>query len=451
MRVSILLSGIAAMALTACATDDAPSGSEGGDTIVVTGAKSGSSRKPRPPRSEFAESTVTESFGDRGPTPSISPLPRDREPRDGPTPQSGTLTAGDYDDVLNPELYKKYVDRSLQGQLAGKDLPYVDAADRIEIRARDRLGKPIPRAQLTVRTSANDVMFPLVTGADGRAFVYPRFDDLEAGVSVSLMHNGERVDTAAITPTMLEEGGVIILDSAADARPVQKLDLVLTIDATGSMSDEMAYLQKELTAILDRVKQGASDLDIRAGLIAYRDQGDQYVVRSFPLTDDLAGFATFLNKQEAQGGGDFPEAMHEAMAAGLKFNWREDAAAINLLVADAPPHNDKIAETWRSALLARTRGIHIVPISGSGIDKSAEFLMRAMAQLTGGRYIFLTDDSGVGGKHKEAEVDCYVVTRLDGLVERVIESLVRGRRIEPSGDDVIRTVGAYRQGVCEVE
>ena len=175
------------------------------------------------------------------------------------------------------------------------------------------------------------------------------------------------------------------------------------------------------------------------------------MVRSFPLTDDLAGFATFLNKQEAQGGGDFPEAMHEAMAAGLKFDWREDAAAINLLVADAPPHNDKIAETWRSALLARTRGIHIVPISGSGIDKSAEFLMRAMAQLTGGRYIFLTDDSGVGGKHKEAEVDCYVVTRLDGLVERVIESLVRGRRIEPSGDDVIRTVGAYRQGVCEVE
>ena len=73
-----------------------------------------------------------------------------------------------------------------------------------------------------------------------------------------------------------------------------------------------------------------------------------------------------------------------------------------------------------------------------------------MAALTQGRYIFLTDDSGVGNSHAEPDVACYLVSRLDTLVARVLAGIATGRRVEPRQGDVIRTVGAYDRGRCSI-
>lgn len=382
----------------------------------------------------------------------IAPSPEtpDTE-RERPLPQSGTLTAGDYDDLLNPGLYKAYLDKALQGPLGRKDLPFVDAADRIEIVLTDRLGKPMPFAEILVQDGNGETMFPLVTGAKGRVFLYPQFDALGGAVTLKASAPG----SAGISHTLDLSGDSapdkLTLSFAGDAPRVEKLDLLLTIDATGSMSDEMRYLQSELLAILDRVREGHGSLDIHAGLVVYRDEGDQYVVREFDFTGDLDAFMADLEAQKAQGGGDFPEAMQDAMKAGLDFDWRDGAIKVNMLVADAPPHDEDIQATWDGALYSRTRGIHIVPLAASGVDDTAEFLMRAMGQITGGRYLFLTDDSGVGNPHAEPTVDCYVVTRLDSLVERVLNELVTGQREEPDGSEVIRIVGDYKAGVCKVD
>lgn len=368
-----------------------------------------------------------------------------------PLPQSGTLTAGDYDDVLNPGLYRSYLDKALQGPLGRKDLPFVDAADRIEIYLTDRLGKPMPFAEILVQDSDGETMFPLRTGANGTVYLYPRFDALGDEVMLKATAPDAREISHALDLTAGDMPEQVTLSFGSDAPKVEKLDLLLTIDATGSMSDEMRYLQSELLAILDRVREGRDGLDIQAALIVYRDKGDQYVVREFDFTGDLDAYMQTLKDQKAAGGGDFPEAMQDAMKAGLDFSWREDAVKVNMLVADAPPHDEDIQATWDSALLSRTQGIHIVPLAASGVDDTAEFLMRAMGQITDGRYLFLTDDSGVGAPHAEPTVDCYVVTRLDSLVERVLTELVTGQRVEPEGDDVIRVVGDYKAGVCKVE
>lgn len=372
-------------------------------------------------------------------------------PKPQPTPQSGLLTAGDYDDVLNPDLYKVYLDKMLQGQLRGKDLPYIDADQRVNIRIIDLAGKPVPMANISLRSSTGQDMFPLRTGADGMAYLYPGYDNLKPGIKLEVSVDGAMTVRKRLSRSLIKNGGDIVLTLGVEAQPVKKLDLLLTIDATGSMGDEMRYLQTELKAIIGRVEKSNPGIDIRTGLVVYRDKGDEYVVREIPFTDDLEDFREKLSAQKANGGGDTPEAMHTAMNAGIKMDWRDDALKVNLLVADAPPHDQYITDTWEAGLLSRTRGIHIVPLAASGVDKTAEFLMRSMAQITGGRFLFLTDDSGVGNPHAEPSVDCYIVTRLDGLVTRVLSSLIKGERVEPEAGEVIRSVGNYRSGTCDID
>jgi hypothetical protein len=89
-----------------------------------------------------------------------------------------------------------------------------------------------------------------------------------------------------------------------------------------------------------------------------------------------------------------------------------------------------------------------VPVAASGVDDDTQYLLRAAAAVSQGRYIFITDDSGIGNPHAEPSVDCYQVTRLNALIGRVLDGLVAGRRVEAQPDGVIREVGRYDRGVC---
>ena len=370
---------------------------------------------------------------------------------DQPKPEAGQLTAGDYDDILNPELFKQYVDKMLQGQLKNKDLPWVDAQNRIDIKVVDNQGRDFPLADVSLKNSGGDKSLALRTSANGMSYLFPIYDDLETGHILSVSSDDFDEVQTTLNQDLIENGGLLTIPLDRPRSEIDKLDLLLTIDATGSMGDELKYLQVELQSIVDRVEASNPSVDIRHSLVVYRDKGDEYIARDFPFTDDIEAFKKSLNAQSANGGGDMPEAMHTAMTAGLKMDWRDDALKVNLLVADAPPHDKDIAATWESGSISRSQGIHIVSLSGSGVNKTAEFMMRGMSQMTNGRYLFLTDDSGIGNAHAEPTVDCYVVTKLDGLVTRVLNSLITGEREEPKPKDIIRSVGNYQSGVCAIE
>ena len=76
--------------------------------------------------------------------------------------------------------------------------------------------------------------------------------------------------------------------------------------------------------------------------------------------------------------------------------------------------------------------------------------MRLTALVTGARYAWLTDDSGIGDSHAEPSVVCYKVTRLDSLLVRILQGELLGRRIE-ADEGVIREVGSQVKGVCIVD
>ena len=67
------------------------------------------------------------------------------------------------------------------------------------------------------------------------------------------------------------------------------------------------------------------------------------------------------------------------------------------------------------------QGIRLIPVAASGVDKDTEFMLRFFASSTGGTYVFLTDDSGVGNSHIAASVGDYEVEKLNELLIRLIE------------------------------
>jgi von Willebrand factor type A domain len=237
----------------------------------------------------------------------------------------------------------------------------------------------------------------------------------------------------------------------ASETPAQSMDLVFAIDATGSMGDEMSFLSAEFQSIVNRFTEKHPGVSLRFGLIFYRDVGDAYVTQVHNFTTSAETMQKRLASGRADGGGDFPEAMEKGLQAAQQFNWNASAsnAQVLFLVADAPPHAENEMKFMQAAQALGILGVHLYPLAASGIDKWTETLMRAAAYQTGGTYLFLTDDSGIGNSHLEPSIPCYVVTRLDQLLIRVLDQEVLRKRVEPDSASIVREVGRYRQGVCE--
>jgi hypothetical protein len=230
----------------------------------------------------------------------------------------------------------------------------------------------------------------------------------------------------------------------------ETLDVALVIDTTGSMGDEMLYLRTEFLALSSSIASAYPNAEQRWSLVVYKDQGDIYVARSFDFTSDLETFQATLAQQSAGGGGDTPEAPDAALAATAELDWRTGGATARLAfwVADAPHHDARAAAMADAVRAVRDAGVHLYPVASSGIDELTEHSMRSAAQLTGGRYLFLTDDSGVGNSHKEPTIPCYFVTRLDDAILRMVDIELSGVYHEPTSAEVIRTGGNPAEGSC---
>ncbi|MFO1532960.1 MAG: VWA domain-containing protein [Thermoplasmatota archaeon] len=352
------------------------------------------------------------------------------------------LTAGDMDDHLNWTHYLGYTARTLDGSPL---LPDLALSDRVTLRIQDAAGHPVPFAQVVV-TDGEGASVSLVAGADGIVRLFPGFDGLAAGGLT--VRPADDVQASGVAIDLGAEGRIAA--ATCEARPAPTaIDLMFVVDATGSMSDELQYLTKEISGIVGQVAASYPNADLRFGLTVYRDHGDEYVVKALGFTPSLQTMQDRLAEQRAGGGGDYPEAMEEALAAAVHADWRGGATSrLMFLVADAPPHEHGYGAFIDGVREARGKGIHVEPVGASGVGNEAEYLMRAAAVLTQGRYVFLTDDSGVGNSHAEPHVKCYLVTELSDLLVRIVGSEFTGTRIEAAPGDVIRRVGAYDHGAC---
>ncbi len=232
--------------------------------------------------------------------------------------------------------------------------------------------------------------------------------------------------------------------------PKHTLDISLIIDTTGSMGDEIAYLQQEFIALSNTIAERHPGAQQRWSLVLYKDVVDTYVSRWFDFRTDPEDFRAHLAAQSAGGGGDFPESPERGFEAAQQLSWRSDpdTAKLAFWVADAPHHDAKAAEMADSLRAMKQLGVHVYPVAASGVDDLTELSMREAAALTGGRYLFLTNDSGVGGDHKEPVIPCYFVTKLDSAISRMVDIELDGQYREPEASEILRNGGDPKDGAC---
>ncbi len=207
-------------------------------------------------------------------------------------------------------------------------------------------------------------------------------------------------------------------------QPENSIDIAFVVDATGSMGDELDYLKTELLDIITTVKGQNPTAVINLGSVFYRDKGDDYVTVKSDFSQNITQTTNFIKQQSADGGGDFPEAVHTALDVAVNsMQWSATATSrVIFLVLDAPPHNDaQVIDNLHTIInSASKKGIKIVPVTAGGIDKETEFLMRYISIVTNGTYVFITNHSGIGDEHLEPTVSEYEVEYLNNLIIRLI-------------------------------
>lgn len=180
------------------------------------------------------------------------------------------------------------------------------------------------------------------------------------------------------------------------AAPARQIDVVFAVDTTGSMSGLIDGAKRTVWSIAGHVRDNDPNADLRIGLVAYRDLGDEYVTRPFPLNGDLDAVFAELSSYRAAGGGDTPENVDAALNDVLhKMAWRDGAKKLVFVVGDAPPASRGEVPTFEVlAREARDKQIVINTIR-CGDDRQTQLAWQQIADVAGGRFSTIQQDGGV--------------------------------------------------------
>lgn len=332
--------------------------------------------------------------------------------------QNSRLTAGEVDDNAQWDDYLLFL-RDYNGAFVER----VDIGERHQIWVQDSQERPVVGQEVSI-TANGEPVATLRTHSDGRVYFFPR--------AYPIQTDEYRIDVMDQFFTIPANGSqrewFVTVDNDGGGETAVNLDILFLIDATGSMSDEINQLKENFRAISAQIDALPSQPDVRFGMVTYRDRGDAYLTNVTDFTPNVDDFAAALAQVYADGGGDYPEDLNQALSDAVhQPEWRvNNTVSLIFLVADAPPHLDYGQQNHYAVEIfqAAQRGIKIYPIASSGLDSQGEYIFRQLAQVTGGRFIFLTygaEGPGSTGTETKFEVSDYTVSSLDTLVVKIVE------------------------------
>jgi hypothetical protein len=339
----------------------------------------------------------------------------------GPDTSAGQVTAGEWNDLSNWSFWLDILENEA----------YTENQTYWDFYTKNRLSFQI------VKTNSDPVNGALVALYKNNVLITEaktdNFGKANLFIDLNVQHNdfkdlseyGFTVNATLVSQPLLSmsEGiNTYVLDT--DVSVQDKIEISFIVDATSSMSDELEFLKNDLQDVISSITAANSSSSIFTSTVFYRDAGDDYIVKYSDFTSNANTTIAYIEQQSAAGGGDFPEAVDSALNTAInELQWSEQAKTkIAFLLLDAPPHQESqvISDIHLTLKNATKKGVKIVPITASGIDKPTEFLMRFLAVVTNGTYVFITDDSGIGNDHLEPSVGPYEVELLNELLVRLI-------------------------------
>ncbi len=332
--------------------------------------------------------------------------------------ESSRLSAGEVDDNAQWAAYLAYI----QAYQGAEVIP-VDVSERHLFQVTDTQGRPVPGALLTIEAQG-DIVTQLRTHSDGTAYFFPRaYHNQAQAYTVSMIVADEVISWPVNAGGPGQTWPFVVPPVVRPDMPVA-LDVLILIDTTGSMDDELRQLKDNILAIAMQINALPSQPDTRLALVSYRDQTDDDVITVFDFTRDINTFMAALTAVEAGGGGDYPEDLNMALSQAIhETQWRgEDSVSLIFLIADAPPHLDYGQENHYAyeMLQAAAQGIKIYPIASSGLNAQGEYIFRQLAQVTNGRFIFLTPEAAESTPNGDLTLADYTVAALDALIVAII-------------------------------
>ncbi len=331
--------------------------------------------------------------------------------------KAGILTGSVVFDNENYEFWNKLISNNQNG----KGL-FEEYENKYSFNTKNRVRIQVKNAP-NVSVEMTDGSFATFTDANGYAYLYP--EKIEDKYEVYITYNDVNKDKKKIKATIKNDDVISLTDKTYKN---DVIELMFVIDTTGSMGDEINYLKVEIDDVISEIQEKNPNTVIKLALLFYRDKGDEYVTRYFDFTQDIQKQKNNLSNQNANGGGDFEEAVYKALGEAVDKQWSSSSETRVLVhVADAPSHDNEVKEWNKNVLKLTKKGIKVISVASSGIDKKTEYFFRSQSMITGGCYVYLTDDSGVGGTHIEATTEVKpVVEYLNKLLIRLINGYHTG-------------------------
>jgi Mg-chelatase subunit ChlD len=200
---------------------------------------------------------------------------------------------------------------------------------------------------------------------------------------------------------------------AEESKEKPHIDLAFCIDTTGSMQGEIENVKAKTKELVAKLAGGKPSPVIRVGLVAFRDHGDAYVTKVFPFSEDIDKVVKDISSLKADGGGDAPEAVNEALHASVNgLKWSEDKKTLKMLflIGDAGPNHYAHDFDYKTeAKSAIAHGIQINTLGCQGLEGFAEQqgvgVFKEIAKLADGKYESLSyHETVIGADGKPEDV-----------------------------------------------
>jgi len=220
-----------------------------------------------------------------------------------------------------------------------------------------------------------------------------------------------------------------------------QIEVCFVLDTTGSMGGLIEGAKQKIWSIANEMISAKSTPELKLGLIGYRDRGDEYVVKSFQLTDDIDSIYAHLRDFKADGGGDEPESVNEALAEAIeKMPWSQDRKVLKIifLVGDAPPHMDYADGPKYPGLcrVAAKKDLIINTVQCGSIAATTP-IWKEIAKSSEGSYAAIAQSGGVA----------VVATPMDDELAKLNKKI--GETLIPYGDADLRREVAAKQAFAE--